>query len=83
MARNRVRITDNGPMLMDGPVDILMPDGSVVHSERFVVALCLCKRSKNYPLCDASHRRKTAVPAAVSSQWPKERGFTAGPCAQK
>ena len=67
MARNSVRIAENGPMLMDGPVEILMPDGTVVHSQRNVVAVCLCKRSKNYPLCDTSHRRKAAVRGATSS----------------
>ncbi len=44
-------------MLMDGPVDIVLDDGTHVQSDRFVVAICMCKRSKNYPLCDTSHRR--------------------------
>lgn len=44
-------------MLMDGPVDIVLDDGTRVQSDRFVVAICMCKRSKNYPLCDTSHRR--------------------------
>jgi CDGSH-type Zn-finger protein len=33
-----------------------MPDGSVVESDRFMVAICTCRRSKSYPLCDTSHR---------------------------
>ncbi|WP_081701698.1 CDGSH iron-sulfur domain-containing protein [Rhodococcus sp. JG-3] len=45
-------------MLVDGPVEIELDDGSVVTSDRFVVALCTCKRSKTYPLCDTSHRAK-------------------------
>ncbi|WP_370512222.1 CDGSH iron-sulfur domain-containing protein [Skermania sp. ID1734] len=45
-------------MLIDGPVDIELPDGTVVRSERFVVALCVCRRSKSYPLCDTSHRKR-------------------------
>jgi CDGSH-type Zn-finger protein len=35
-----------------------MPDGSVVESDRFKVAICACRRSRNYPLCDTSHRKK-------------------------
>ena len=35
-----------------------LPDGSVVESERFMVAICTCRRSKSYPLCDTSHRRR-------------------------
>ena len=34
------------------------PDGSTVESDRFMVAICTCRRSKTYPLCDTSHRRK-------------------------
>jgi CDGSH-type Zn-finger protein len=54
----RVRPVKGGPVLIDGPVDIELPDGSVVSSDRFVVALCVCRRSRTYPLCDTSHRRK-------------------------
>ena len=46
-----------GPVLIDGPVEIELPDGRIVAADRFVVAVCACGRSKNYPLCDASHRR--------------------------
>lgn len=33
-------------------------DGARVCSDRFMVAVCMCRRSRNYPLCDTSHRRK-------------------------
>lgn len=51
-----VRAVRNGPVLVPGPVRIETPDG-VVESDRFMVAICACGRSKNYPLCDTSHRR--------------------------
>lgn len=51
-----VRIVPSGPMMVQGPVRIEMPDGSVVESDRFMVAICMCGRSKSYPLCDTSHR---------------------------
>jgi CDGSH-type Zn-finger protein len=44
--------------MVQGPVRIELPDGSVVESDRFMVAICTCRRSKNYPLCDTSHRRR-------------------------
>lgn len=44
------------PVLIDGPVDFVLPDGTPVRSERPVVALCACRRSGRYPFCDASHR---------------------------
>ena len=52
-----VRVVPSGPVMVQGPVRIEMPDGSVVESDRFMVAICACRRSKNYPLCDTSHRR--------------------------
>ena len=51
-----VRVILNGLVLVEGPVRIELPDGSVVESDRFMVAICTCRRSKAYPLCDTSHR---------------------------
>jgi CDGSH-type Zn-finger protein len=57
-----VRVVPSGPLMVEGPVRIEMPDGSVVESDRFMVAICTCRRSKSYPLCDTSHRcRKRAA----------------------
>jgi len=53
-----IRVVQDGPILIRGPVRIELPDDTVVESDRFVVAICACKRSKLYPLCDASHRRR-------------------------
>ena len=52
-----VRVVEHGPMLVEGPVRIELPDGSTVESDRFMVAICTCRRSATYPLCDTSHRR--------------------------
>jgi CDGSH-type Zn-finger protein len=51
-----VRIVPNGPLMVEGPVCIEMPDGRTVQSDRFMVAICTCRRSKDYPMCDTSHR---------------------------
>lgn len=59
-----VRVVPGGPMLVEGPVDIELPDGGAVHSDRFLVAVCTCRRSKTYPMCDTSHRERRR--AAVS-----------------
>ena len=55
--RTRVQVIPNGPVLVSGPVRIETLNGGVVESDRFMVAICTCRRSKNYPLCDTSHRR--------------------------
>ncbi|MFJ5546535.1 CDGSH iron-sulfur domain-containing protein [Streptomyces sp. NPDC093225] len=45
-----------GPVLIEGPVEVVLPDGTVRRSDRPVVALCACRRSLRYPFCDTSHR---------------------------
>ena len=47
-----------GPLLVDGPVEVELPDGSLVVCDRPVVALCTCRRSRRQPFCDTSHRTK-------------------------
>lgn len=54
----RVTADREGPMLVEGPVDVVMEDGTVVTSRRFAVAICTCRRSRAYPWCDTSHRRR-------------------------
>jgi CDGSH-type Zn-finger protein len=51
-----------GPLLVEGPVEIVLEDGTVVASDRFTVAVCACGRSGRYPFCDTSHRAACAVP---------------------
>lgn len=54
----RVVVTDEGPILVYGPVDVETPDGTRVRSDRAVTALCACGRSRRRPFCDTSHRRR-------------------------
>ncbi|GHI26447.1 hypothetical protein Shyd_78180 [Streptomyces hydrogenans] len=55
-----VRITPlaEGPLLVEGPVEVVLADGTVRRSDRPVVALCRCRRSLLDPFCDTSHRRR-------------------------
>lgn len=64
-----VRIVPSGPILVEGPVRIELPDGSTVESDRFMVAICTCRRSKSYPLCDTSHRRPRRIEAPRQGNW--------------
>ncbi|MFD9220039.1 CDGSH iron-sulfur domain-containing protein [Streptomyces sp. NPDC060064] len=56
--RRRVTLTRDGPMLVEGPVEVVLEDGGTAVSDRFTVALCTCRRSRTYPWCDTSHRRR-------------------------
>jgi CDGSH-type Zn-finger protein len=49
---------------VEGPVEVQLPDGTVARSDRFMVAVCTCRRSLNYPWCDTSHRRRSREPGA-------------------
>jgi CDGSH-type Zn-finger protein len=55
----RVLVTREGPVLIEGPVEIVVEDGRTLVSERAIVAICGCKRSRCYPFCDTSHRKRS------------------------
>ena len=63
-----VRVVPGGPVMVEGPVRVELPDGSVVESDRFMVAICACRRSKTYPLCDTSHRRRERPGSGASEE---------------
>ncbi|MFF5448042.1 CDGSH iron-sulfur domain-containing protein [Streptomyces sp. NPDC012888] len=59
----RMRLEAGGPMLVEGPVEVLLEDGTTATSDRFVVALCTCRRTRTPPWCDTSHRPRRRDPA--------------------
>jgi CDGSH-type Zn-finger protein len=58
-----VRVVPDGPVLVEGPVELTGADGRTVLADRFLVAVCTCRRSKRYPLCDTSHRKRVRTQA--------------------
>lgn len=58
----RVMVDRDGPVLVEGPVEVVAEDGTVATADRFVVAICTCRRSATYPWCDTSHRRRGPRP---------------------
>nr|WP_152887881.1 CDGSH iron-sulfur domain-containing protein [Streptomyces adustus] len=54
--------------MVEGPVEIVLADGTIVRSDRFMVAICTCRRSRTYPWCDTSHRRRERV-ASPTEEW--------------
>ncbi|MGW7333749.1 CDGSH iron-sulfur domain-containing protein [Streptomyces sp. NPDC054840] len=68
----RVAVDPQGPVLVEGPVEIVLADGTVARSDRFMVAVCTCRRSRTYPWCDTSHRRRerAATPHPPPSPTP-------------
>jgi len=58
--KTRIQVTDNGPVLVHGNVDIEHPDGTVEAKEK-VTAFCRCGMSGNKPFCDGTHRKESWV----------------------
>lgn len=69
-----VIVTAEGPVLVTGPVEVVLPDGRRVRSDRPVTALCVCRRSRRAPFCDTSHRRK--VRDAENTENTENTGYT-------
>jgi CDGSH-type Zn-finger protein len=54
----RVVVVPGGPVLVEGPIELVTEGGTSLYCDRFMVAVCACRRSRRYPLCDTSHRRR-------------------------
>ncbi|MFD5652710.1 CDGSH iron-sulfur domain-containing protein [Streptomyces sp. NPDC127039] len=66
-APRRIKVQRRGPLLVEGPVEVELEDGTTVSSDRFRVALCTCRRSRRFPWCDTSHRARSARAADGSA----------------
>jgi len=51
----KIKVLPNGPLLVQGSVELTMADGSVISKEN--PALCRCGASQNKPFCDGSHAK--------------------------
>ena len=49
-----IEVSPNGPLIVDGDVQLKMPDGEIVKRSR-KTALCRCGASASKPFCDGSH----------------------------
>ncbi|MEU3399856.1 CDGSH iron-sulfur domain-containing protein [Streptomyces filamentosus] len=77
-ARARVTPLAEGPLLVEGPVEIVLPDGTVRRSDRPVVALCRCRRSLRDPFCDTSHRRRSRAARRTESSESSDSSDSSG-----
>ena len=59
MADVNIRIRDNGPFVVEGPVTLTDAEGNefTVDSSKPAIALCRCGQSENRPFCDGAHNR--------------------------
>jgi len=52
----KVNILENGPLLVEGTIEITKPDGTVENKEK-TTAFCRCGASASKPYCDGQHRK--------------------------
>lgn len=53
----RVLVDPQGPTYIEGPVEVCVDGAEPQLIDRFRVAICACRCSKSYPLCDGTHNR--------------------------
>jgi hypothetical protein len=56
-AWRRVVMVPGGPVLVNGPLRMEFPDGTVTSSDRVINAVCGHPRGRTHPRCDTGHRR--------------------------
>jgi CDGSH iron-sulfur domain-containing protein 3 len=55
MADVKIQVRKNGPLVVQGDVEILGSDGQPIPPARTPVMLCRCGQSANKPFCDGTH----------------------------
>lgn len=73
MADVTIEVLENGPYIVEGPVDVVNYDGSglALPEGRKTWALCRCGGSTNKPFCDGTHSKigfKGAEKAVLDSE---------------
>ena len=80
MSEVTIRVRDDGPYRVEGPLTLLDAEGNpfpLVADK--VVALCRCGHSQGKPFCDGSHRR-AGFDSRPRAPRPEEgEGGSAGP----
>ncbi len=57
MAEVEIKVRDNGPYRVAGPIRLIDATGAEFALEQEVIALCRCGHSEHKPFCDATHRK--------------------------
>lgn len=70
-----IHVTENGPYLVTGPIEIRQTDGSVLTTSG-PCYLCRCGGSKNKPFCDATHGLKGFIGTETAERDAEEAGVS-------
>lgn len=50
-----IRPSKNGPLIVEGPVELFDTEGNEIKVDKPRIALCRCGASSNKPFCDGTH----------------------------
>ncbi len=57
MAATKITVNHNGPLRLEGDLEVLDPLGKAFGlAGRTVISLCRCGHSANKPFCDGAHK---------------------------
>lgn len=71
MASTKITVNHNGPLRLEGDLEILDPQGKAFGlAGRTTVALCRCGHSGNKPFCDGSHKTSGFTDQVVARDLP-------------
>lgn len=57
MSDVKIMMIDNGPFRVQGPIELVLDDGTPVEVKKDVVFLCRCGASTKKPFCDGTHSK--------------------------
>lgn len=59
MSEVKIRLRDNGPFVVEGPVKLTDAEGNefTIDSSKPAIALCRCGQSEKRPFCDGTHNK--------------------------
>lgn len=55
MSTVTIRPSKNGPLIVEGQVDLFDTEGNQITVDKPRIALCRCGASSNKPFCDGTH----------------------------
>jgi len=71
MADVKITVVNNGPLLIDGAVEIVDQEGRTYGlGGRTQIGLCRCGLSERKPFCDGTHKRSTFQSVVEAHELP-------------
>jgi CDGSH-type Zn-finger protein len=66
MSDVQITVTENGPYMVKGPIELFDAAGNPVATEGAAAFLCRCGGSSNKPFCDGTHSKIGFIGAAAA-----------------